>query len=368
MGLRCGIVGLPNVGKSTLFNVLASRNAHAANFPFCTIDPNVGIVQVPDKRLLSLAALVSPKKTTHTYIEFVDIAGLVQGAHQGEGLGNQFLAHIRTVDAIIHVIRCFEDEQVVHIAGQVDPIFDKEVIDHELKMADLAILHKRRGKIEKAARTGNKVLMEELTLLQYYEEQLTQKGHLREVTVQSTGATLVKSWQLITQKPMLYVANIAEQAISAKTNEYVVQLSTVVQKELPSSPLISVCIALEEQIRTLTVAKEEAEFLRASYDLPTSTLETLICTTYQLLQLITYFTVGPEEAKAWTIRRGTKAPQAAGVIHSDFEKKFVKVAVIKLSDYLHYQNETACREAGKLRIEGKHYIVQDGDVLYFRHT
>jgi len=362
MALRYGIIGLPNIGKSTLFNALSNSNAAAANFPFCTIEPNVGIVKVPDERMQILASLLNPQKLIPTFIEFVDIAGLVKGASQGEGLGNRFLANIREVDAIVHVVRCFQDNQVMHVAGQLDPAFDKEVIDYELQMKDLETVRRRIEKIEKVAKAGNSQAKQELNLLERFAGILTQGHSTRNIATDAYETSLINSWQLLTRKPVLYVANVDEKTLQTGTSEYVERLQKTINKE--HDKIVLICAALEAQMTTLT-PNEKALFLQ-DYGLSTSALEVLINASYKLLNLITYFTAGPQEVRAWTIRSGTKAPQAAGVIHSDFERGFIKAEVIKLSDYLHYKTELACRTAGKVRVEGKNYVVEDGDIMHFR--
>ena len=362
MGLQCGIVGLPNVGKSTLFNALSSAKAEAANFPFCTIEPNVGVVTVPDNRLNILEALVNPKKVLPTVIEFVDIAGLVKGASKGEGLGNKFLANIREVDAIIHVIRCFKDDNIVHVSGSVDPVFDKEVIDTELQLKDLEAIEKKIQKLLKIAKSGDAVAKKELAVLEAFKAALEAGKNARVVDMDDGALEAVMDLHLLTIKPVIYVANVEEASIHTG-NEYVEALKESIKEE--GAELIMISASIESQIAALEDAEERNLFLE-EYGLKESGLNKLIRASYNILNLITYFTAGEQEVRAWTITKGWKAPKAAGVIHTDFEKGFIKAEVIKLNDYETFKTEVAIKEAGRMAIEGKDYVVQDGDIMHFR--
>ncbi|MBX9890410.1 MAG: redox-regulated ATPase YchF [Amoebophilaceae bacterium] len=362
MALKCGMVGLPNVGKSMLFNALSNGNAASANFPFCTIEPNIGVAAVPDNRMELLASWAQSKQIVPTYIEFLDIAGLVKGAHEGEGLGNKFLSHIREVDAIVHVIRCFEDDNIIHVAGSIDPIFDKEIIDHEMRCKDVDTLTKRVVKVEKLAKNGDLLQQQEYSLLKYYLTELAKGKQARQIEIDHAQQAIVASWQLLTAKPVIYFANVDEATLLGKANPHLIDLQEAASKE--QIDVIVGCAALEAQMNDLT--KDEKQFFLAAYGLEAAGLEQLIRSAYAILTLITYFTVGPQEVRAWTITKGTKAPQAAGVIHTDFQRGFIKAEVISFEDYQSFKSETGCREAGKVRIEGKEYVVQDGDVMLFR--
>jgi len=362
MGLQCGIVGLPNVGKSTLFNAISNNKAEAANFPFCTIEPNVGVISVPDNRLRILEGLVKPQKVIPTSIEFVDIAGLVKGASKGEGLGNQFLANIREVDAIVHVVRCFENDNIVHVDGKVNPVSDKEIIDTELQLKDLESIEKKLSRVERAAKSGDVKMKKELAVLQQFRDTLLAGKNARTLVVGEEERNAVADLQLLTSKPVIYVTNVDEGSIHTG-NAYVDALKAHVKDE--NAEVVVISAAIEAQIAELESAEDRDVFLQ-EYGLTESGLNKLLRASYRLLDLITYFTAGEKEVRAWTIKRGWKAPQAAGVIHTDFEKGFIRAEVIKLPDYQQYKTEQGCKEAGKMAVEGKDYVVQDGDIMHFR--
>jgi hypothetical protein len=362
MGLKCGIVGLPNVGKSTLFNALSNNKAEAANFPFCTIEPNVGVISVPDPRLTILEGLVNPQKVIPTTFEFVDIAGLVKGASKGEGLGNQFLANIREVDAVAHVVRCFDNDNIIHVDGKIDPVADKEIIDTELQLRDLDSVEKKITKAEKAAKSGDAKAKKELATLQLYRDALKAGKNARTIILDAEDKKAIEDLQLLTDKPVIYVANVDEGSVHTG-NKHTEALKQLVKDE--GAEVVIVCAAIEAQIAELESEEDRKSFL-SEYGLTESGLNKLIRAAYHLLDLITYFTVGEKEVRAWTIHRGWKAPAAAGVIHTDFEKGFIRAEVIKLTDYQKYKTEAGCREAGKLGVEGKEYVVADGDIMHFR--
>jgi len=362
MALKCGIVGLPNVGKSTLFNAISNNKAEAANFPFCTIEPNVGIISVPDSRLQVLEKLVSPQRVLPATIEFVDIAGLVKGASKGEGLGNKFLANIREVDAIVHVIRCFNDDNIVHVDGAINPVNDKDVIDTELQLRDLESVEKKISKVEKIAKTGDAKAKKSLAILNLVKTELEQGNNVRSISHTADELAEFEDLQLLTNKPVIYVANVEEAAV-IKGNDHVEALRANVAGE--DAEVVMVSAAIEAQIAELEDADERQMFLE-EYELTESGLSKLIRASYELLNLITYFTAGVQEVRAWTIENGWKGPQAAGVIHTDFEKGFIRAEVIKLTDYEKYGSENGCKEAGKMAVEGKEYVVKDGDVMHFR--
>ena len=362
MALTAGIVGLPNVGKSTLFNAITKAGALAANYPFATIDPNVGIVEVPDARLDKLTELVEPKKTVPTSFEFTDIAGIVKGASQGEGLGNKFLSHIREVDAITQVVRCFEDENITHVDGKVDPLSDIEVINLELILADLESVDKRYAKVSKLAKQKDKEAMEEAAVLEKVKEAFANEMPARSVDLSDEEKKIIKGLSLLTLKPALYVANVAEDEVAdADNNEYVQQVRDYAAKE--GAEVIVVCAKIEEEIAQLD-DDEKAMFLE-ELGIEESGLDKLIKAAYSLLGLATYFTAGVQEVRAWTFRKGMKAPQCAGVIHSDFERGFIRAETVSYEDLVEYGSKPAAKEAGRLRLEGKEYVVQDGDVMEF---
>ena len=364
MSLQCGIVGLPNVGKSTLFNCLSSAKAQAANFPFCTIEPNVGVITVPDERLNKLAELVHPGRIVPATVEIVDIAGLVKGASKGEGLGNKFLANIRETDAIIHVLRCFDDGNVVHVDGSVDPVRDKEIIDTELQLKDLETIETRLPKVQKMAQTGgDKDAKVQYAVMSQIKEALEQGRSARTVKFETPDElAAVKDLFLLTSKPILYVCNVDE--ASAKTgNAYVEQVRKAVADE--EAEVLVISAKIESEISELETYEERQLFLD-ELGLEESGVNRLIHAAYALLNLQTYITAGPMEVKAWTFRKGMKAPQCAGIIHTDFEKGFIRAEVIKYDDYIQYGSEAAIKEAGKLGVEGKDYVVQDGDIMHFR--
>ncbi len=363
MALTAGIVGLPNVGKSTLFNAITKAGAEAANYPFATIDPNVGMVEVPDERLLRLTELVKPKKTVPTTFEFTDIAGIVKGASKGEGLGNQFLSHIRQVDAICHVVRCFDDDNITHVEGRVDPLADIDTINLELVLADLDSITKRYTRVAKIAKTKDKDAVAELAVLNKLKPVLEEGLSARTIEFTEDEQKIVKSLFLLTAKPILYVANVSEDEVAdSDNNPYVQQVRTFAANE--QAEVIVVCARAEEEIAELD-DEDKADFLEA-LGIEESGLDQLIRAAYDLLGLATYFTAGEQEVRAWTFRKGIKAPQAAGIIHTDFERGFIRAETVSFDDLNTYGNMQAAKEAGKVRLEGKEYIVQDGDVMLFR--
>ncbi|UCD61534.1 MAG: redox-regulated ATPase YchF [Flavobacteriaceae bacterium] len=361
--MKAGIVGLPNVGKSTLFNCLSNAKAQSANFPFCTIEPNIGVVNVPDPRLEKLEELVKPERVVPATVEIVDIAGLVKGASKGEGLGNQFLGNIRETDAILHVLRCFDNDNVVHVDGSVDPIRDKETIDMELQLKDLETVEKKLDKVNRAARTGNKEAQKEAAILQIVKEGLESGTSVRAIVMEEDDRNdYVKPLQFITDKPVLYICNVDE-ASAVSGNSYVENVKTAVANE--NAMVIVLAVGTEADITELDTYEERQMFLE-DLGLTEAGSAKMIRAAYSLLNLQTYFTAGEKEVRAWTTKVGSTAPQAAGVIHTDFEKGFIRAEVISYDDYIAYGSEAKVKEAGKMRVEGKEYIVKDGDVMHFR--
>ena len=363
MSLQAGIVGLPNVGKSTLFNAITRAGAESANYPFCTIDPNVGVVEVPDERLIKLTEVVKPKKTVPTTFEFTDIAGIVKGANKGEGLGNQFLSHIRQVDAICHVVRCFEDENITHVSGRVDPIDDIETINLELILADLETVNRRYERVEKLARQKDKEALQEYNVVKKIKDALEAEKPARSVQLTEEEEKFAKQLHLLTAKPVLYVANVSEDDITdIENNEHVQKVKQYAAKE--DAKVIVVSAKIEEEIAELD--PEEKELYLSELGIEQSGLDQLIKAAYDLLGLATYFTAGEKEVRAWTFKKGMKAPEAAGIIHSDFERGFIRAETVSYDDLMEAGSMAQARENGKIRLEGKDYVVQDGDVIHFR--
>lgn len=363
MGLQCGIVGLPNVGKSTLFNCLSSAKAQAANFPFCTIEPNVGVVNVPDDRLTQLAEIDKPKRVIPATVEIVDIAGLVAGASRGEGLGNKFLANIRETSAIIHVLRCFDDGNVTHVNSTIDPVRDKEIIDTELQLKDLETIDNRLAKSEKQAKLGNdKAMQKQVEVMHKCRDFIAQGRSARDLELDEEERELLRDLQLLTMKPTLYVCNVDVDS-AATGNDYVRAVEKAISGE--DARLLVIAAQMEAEIAELESYEERQMFLN-EMGLKESGVAKLIKAAYSLLRLETYFTTGPDETRAWTFTRGIKAPEAAGIIHTDFQKGFIRAEVIKYADYVKLRSESACRDAGKIGVEGKDYVVKDGDIMHFR--